>query len=230
MAIVPSFLPFSDSINGKVNSFFGADSIDVIRSVDWDTNYLWTVDFFDAGPPVPFASFFPASDVSLPMAILETDTINFGQTDIQIPLKSKSKELSITFYDDEKRTLLRYFKDWIELDILNGGYCVSGIKDNHKLTDVHRKLKRTVAVTGDAEQRVKPMRGIELKLLDKSRKSVLTYRYKVFPTGQLDFSGTQASEAQTYTMTFVIVSELKESTDTKSSYADLAKGLLGRFI
>lgn len=232
MAVVPSFIPsdISNSINGAINNFFGADSIDVIRSIDYDVKYLWAIKIVTGKPPVPFDTFFPAQDVAVPMAIVESETIEFAQSSIQVPMKSTGKELSITFYDDEKRTLLYWLTDWMNIDILNGGNYMSGIEDRHT---IHTSTKRTATLDGSLETGVIPVRQIQLTLLSKYKKVDKTIVYDVFPVGELPWVGDQSSEAQTYTVRFAIVKEASvdnEIISKKDKYTSIAKDILGKFI
>lgn len=229
MAIVPSFIRGSDSVNNAVNSFFGDDSIDVIRSIDYDAKYLWAIRIVSGTPPNPFEKFFPAQDVSVPMAISESETIEYAQTSMQVPIKTTGKEISITFYDDESRTLLYWLSDWINIDIQNGGKFMSGIRDNHTIDS---GLSRSVAIKGSGTdtKKVKPVRQIELALLSKYQKRVKTFTYDVFPIGELNWSGDQSSEAQTYTMRFAIIEEISASPNNKSDFSSIAKDILGKFF
>lgn len=220
MALIPSFIPsdIADSVNGAVNSFFGADSIDVIRSIDYDVKYLWAIDIKSGAPPAPFDGFFPAQDVSVPMAIIESETIEYAQTSVQVPMKSSGKEMSITFYDDERRTLLYWLTDWINIDILNNGKYMSGIEDNHKRE-------------GGNGSKVVPVRNITLSLLSKYKKVDKVMTYSVFPVGELPWVGDQSSEAQTYTVRFAIVKEIVTTPNNGGATWDtIAKDILGKFI
>lgn len=229
MAIIPSFIPGHEQINGAINSFFGADSIDVIRSIDYDVKYLWAIRVVSGTPPAPFDTFFPAQDVNVPMAISESETIEYAQTSMQVPIKTTGKEISITFYDNDKRSLLYWLTDWINIDIQNGGRYMSGIADDHNLAS---GLTRTVNISGagTSNNRVKPVRTIELTLLSKYKKIDKTIMYDVFPVGELPWSGDQSSEAQTYTMRFAIVKEYETASDKSTSFLDIAKDILGKFF
>lgn len=229
MALIPSFIPGHEKINGAVNSFFGEDSIDVIRSIDYDVKYLWAIRVVSGTPPAPFDKFFPAQDVQVPMAISESETIEYAQTSLQVPIKTTGKEISITFYDNDKRTLLYWLTDWINIDIQNGGKFMSGIADHHSLSSAG--TSRSVAITGSGTdtKSVKPVRQIELTLLSKYKKIDKTITYDVFPVGELPWGGDQSSEAQTYTMRFAVVKEHETSSDkSASSFADIAKDILGK--
>lgn len=229
MSIVPSFIPGQETVNSAVNGFFGSDSIDVIRSIDYDTKYLWALRIVGNGaPPAPFNTFFPANDVSVPFAISESHTIDFAQSSLQVPLKSTGKEINITFYDNENRDLLNWVSDWINLDIQNNGKFMSGLKDNHLISSIGNNTRRGVDITGG--ERVVPLRTIELTLLSKYKKVDKTIMYDVFPVGEVPWSGDQSSEAQTYSMRFAIIKEYGADSTSKTSYSDIAKDILGKFI
>jgi hypothetical protein len=224
MALIPSFIPGHENINGAINSFFGADSIDVIRSIDYDVKYLWSIRMVSGAPPKPFDTFFPAQDVNVPMAISESETIEFAQSSVQVPMKSTGKEISITFYDDQRRTLLYWLTDWINIDIQNGGNFMSGIEDDHQI------VKPRNPIVANVGAKVVPVRTIELTLLSKYKKIDKTIMFDVFPVGELPWSGDQSSEAQTYTVRFAIVKEYEATSDNSTSFLDIAKDLLGKFI
>lgn len=214
------------NIERVVSNFLeGGTGITALRSIEWDKNFLWTIDFPDYTPPAPFDSFFPASEVSIPMGIIRDDIITFGQSEIRFPVGSQSRELSITFYDDEQRTLLRWMKDWMNLDILNNGQFLSALEDTHLTVEVD-------SITGK-KRPVKPVRTIRLSLLEAFRKEVVSYSFGVFPTGEITYSGGQGSEATTYTMQFVIAEDLNRKAKVDSGdggFATIAKQLIGRFV
>lgn len=212
------------NIERAVSNFLeGGTGITAVRSIEWDKKYLWIVDFVDMKPPKPFNEMFPVSEISLPFAELETETVDLGITSMDFPLRTTPKEITVTFFDDETRTLLKWFSDWINLDILNYGQFVSGMKDDH------------LAVEDDSfgeRRKVVPMRSIRLAMLDASREEVSAYTFWVFPKGRIEFNGAQASEAQSYTLTFSIVQSDLGGKITENSFFSMrtAKEFLGRFI
>jgi hypothetical protein len=224
MAIVPSFIPGHESINGAINSFFGNDSIDVIRSIDYDVKYLWALRMVSGTPPKPFDGWFPAQDVTVPMAISESEIIEFAQSSIQVPIKTTGKEITVTFYDNDKRALLFWLADWINIDLQNAGKYMSGLADNHAIEAPRNPVASNIG------NRVVPVRTIELTLLSKYKKIDKTIMYDVFPVGELPWSGDQGSEAQTYNMRFAIVREYEATSDNSTSFLDVAKDILGKFI
>lgn len=213
------------NIERAVSNFIeGGTGITSIRSVDWDKNFLWAIEFpfFHPEKP-PFDKLFPAASVTIPMGIVNTESIMGGQNSINFPVSSSAKELSVTFYDNEKRDLLQWFRDWIELDIQNKGQFVSGLEDYHTTVVPDYTGKK---------RRVMPVRDMRLMLLSSYQKEVLVFNYGVFPTGQIDFSGSQSSEATQYTIQFGIASDQNQkpvSKEEKFGFDDV-KGLLGRLI
>jgi hypothetical protein len=156
------------------------------------------------------------------MGIMETEEFPYGQMELSAPTGSKVKEMSITFYDDQNRTLLRWIKDWIELDIQNKGQFISGLGDAHQ----------TVAPDMEGRTRkVVPVRTIKLALLEAYKKEMFAYTYGIFPTGEISYEGSHESEATQYTVTFKIVEDLTKKVKAGSGFGfDDVKGLLGRFI
>jgi hypothetical protein len=224
MALIPSYIPGGDLINQAVTNFLegGQVGIESMRRIDWEKKYLWTLDFVDFRPPAPFDNFFPASDVSFPMGFIEDLQIEFGQNDFRFPVKSKSKELTITFYDDENRTVIRWMRDWMELDLMNYGQFVSGLDDNHNTVEPD--------MTGNIRP-VQPVRHMRLALLQHFKREVITFDFRVYPVGELTYSGSQESAAGTYSMTFVVAEEIgKKSKPTRLNLVNEFKQILARFI
>lgn len=218
------------NIERAVSNFLeGGTGITSIRNLEIDKNFLWAVDFVGGGdslvPPAPFDVFFPASEVNLEIAKIESAEQELGQTSIKYPKRTSAKDFSVTFYDDEKRTLQRWFSDWINLDILNNGQWMSGLEDNHRLISGIDSFSNF--------RRVQPTRHIRLALLDAWRNNVKIYEYRVVPDGSLNFSGSQASEATTYTVSFSIIEDLtvrkRPSLSGGFSFQEV-KNLIGRFV
>jgi hypothetical protein len=203
----------------------GGTGITAIRAVEYDKRFLWAIDFQNTfKPPAPFDTFFPASEVTFGMQNVNEETINYGQSAISYPINDSPREVSITFYDDKDQTLLRYFKDWMELDIKNNGRFMSGLQDNH------------TAVSADSfgnRRNVAPSRQIRLIHLDAYRTENSIYSYLIFPKGSIDFLGSQASEATEYTLSFTIVDDLSSKPKNNSIGGfsfDTVKQALGRFL
>jgi hypothetical protein len=224
------------NIERIVSNFLeGGTGITAIRNVEYDKQFLWTVDFLDGqsdaigaslAPPAPFDQFFPASDITIGMGTVQSEEREFGQTSIKFPRRSNAQNLSITFYDDEKRTLQKWMREWINIDIFNNGNFVSGLNDSHA----------PVTSTAQNRSRVYPTREVRIALLDAYRKEVIPYHFRVYPEGDFQFTGSQDSSATTYSMDFVIVEDLGKRNTSKSAGGlfgftfDDVKQLIGRFI
>lgn len=218
------------NIEQSISKFLeGKKGITMIRAVEWDKKYLWTVDFKDSGPdacnpPAPFDDFFPANDITIPMANLESNIFEAPQMSFKVPHRAQHSDIQVTFYDDEKKTLLLWIKDWMNLDILNDGRFVSGMLDKHKLI--------TGVDSFGIRRNVKPVRPMRVALLDAFKDEIQVYQFLVYPEGNIDWNGAQASDAQMYTITFSVVKVINEK-DRKSFSLFSKEGILeslGRFI
>jgi len=218
------------NIEQSISKFLeGKNGITSIRSVDWDKKYLWVVDFKDTGanacnPPAPFDDFFPANDITIPMATMESKIFDFPQMTVKIPVGQTVSDITITFYDDEKKSLLLWLRDWINLDLMNDGRFVSGLLDKHPLV--------TGSDSFGVKRNVKPIRPLRVAMLDSYRDEVQVYQFQVYPDGNLDWNAGQASDAQSYTITFTVV-DVKSEKDRKSFSVFSLSGIketLGRFI
>lgn len=202
--VIPSFIPGGDAINNAISDFLegGTVGMETIRRVNYSTSYLWTLDFIDTNgllPPAPFDDYFPASDVNLDVGTVNSFTFDAGHTTLSFPRNTSFKGMDVTFYDDDRQTLQRWMSDWINLDIFNDGQYVSNLRDQHTVV-VPDSFGQTRAV--------QPIRQIRMALLDRQKQDALVYNYNIVPDGQLQFAGSQASEATQFNMRFNIVEEL----------------------
>jgi hypothetical protein len=218
---------------------FDKSGIGQLRSVEYSKKYLWEVSFGGRGndalpPPAPFADFFPAIDVDMDEAILDSYNYEQYMSTYEIPYKTQAKGINITFNDNEDNAIFKWMSDWINVDILNHGHFISAILDDHMIVD--KKNPNALGVDSFGNSRaVKPLRKMSLSLLSSGRSKVLTRNFLVFPKGKLSFNGSQASAAQTYSMSFVVVSQLDDSINNdKAAFLDKLKAasidLFGRFI
>lgn len=200
----------------------GDSGITAIREIEWDRKYLWLIEFVNAELPEPFDKMFPASAFTRLGASIESDSFRFGQTELALPVRGgQAKNISITFYDDINRTLYRWLADWMNLDILNDGMFVSGLKDSHT----------TVRPDAFGNMRaVQPTRVVKISLLDAYRREFKSQLLEIYPTGDLEYSGAQVSEAQEYTITFNVVAETGTKADDYNAGVDLVRDIAGRFI
>lgn len=159
------------------------NNLDQLIAVEWGAKYLWDIQFVGGirspAPPAPFDAFFPAVDVEEDLAHLDSYNFDGPQDQYKVPMSSSTLHLRVTFYDDEKHTLLTWLKTWINTTILNDGQYVS---------------------TLDA-----CIKKVFLVKLDHRRKPVgTTAAYWVYPEGTITYSGDSASDPLMYTVSFVI--------------------------
>ena len=103
------------------------NNIENIRSVQWGAKYLWDIRFPDLnisglnikGAPHPFNTWFPASDVSEDIGNVNTYDFETPQSSFKIAKNSSSLQVRVTFFDDEKNTLLNWLDTWVNKDIFN---------------------------------------------------------------------------------------------------------------
>lgn len=204
-----------------------------LRTIEWGKNYLWAIRFISPKCPKPFDDFFPAQSIDVGLATIESRNFDQGQTSYKIPKNSNARNISITFYDDDRATLLRWMTEWVEIDILNDGRYVSCLNDNHSI-----EKERTVG-SEELGNVVWPVREIEFMLLNNDLEEIQgTKRFlSIYPEGDINFAGSSGSEANIFTISFAIVGERTNEGKKKDSSTDYLKKakktatqLLGRFI
>lgn len=196
-----------------------------LRNTEWGKKYLWAVRFTDPKPSKPFDTYFPATDISIPESSINSFNFEQGQGAFRIPQRTDIREISMTFYDDNKNTLFNWIKTWIAIDILNDNQFISCIKDEH------------VPVKPNGYTRVYPVRTIEIQKLNESLEPIEgeVKVYTVYPEGTIEYSGSSSSEAHIYTVTFTVVGIGEPAAATASGkdikfYVNKGAQLLGRFF
>jgi hypothetical protein len=232
MAFDPTNLNFKKQLSSLIG--FDKFGIDQMRSVEWGRKYLWAIKFLDTNVELPtvFKDYFPASDVEFPVGSLDSFGFDLAQSSYKVPQRSQIKQMSVTFFDDINGSLLKWFRDWIEIDILNFGQFISCINDEHHILE--EQSGQTTDSFG-AERKVSPVRTIQIDQLKPDLEPTgLSYILKIYPEGEINFTGASASEATTYTVNFVIVGENRPPVSAKKSNTDKLKDLgvktLGRFL
>lgn len=86
------------------------NSIDQVRSIDWDKGYLWDIKFPQA--PAPFNDWFPASEYTLSTGTGTSLDLPFYMKNYKFPQMTASSEITLTFYDDNKHTLTKWILEW----------------------------------------------------------------------------------------------------------------------
>lgn len=158
------------------------NNIDQLRQVEWGKKFLWDIKFEDA--PAPFDQFFPAIDIEEDKAILEHYQFERLSKAFKVPQKTGVKSLRITFADDADNTLVDWLDDWINRLVLNNDGYVSTLERASKL--------------------------VTLLKLNSTREELNNQQisYWVVPEGQVTYNGSSSSDAQSYSVTFVIVGQV----------------------
>lgn len=182
----------------KLTGFGGSYlfNLSQLRRIEWGRTYTWDIRFPDA--PAPFNAFFPATDVSEPVATLQWTAQNYFLDVYRFPHNKLQKDLRISFLDDQNGTLLSWLKNWIEVTIFNQGKAVSPI-------GTQGVCKRVL-----------------ISKLDSYRNIVKTSSYLVFPEGIIDYIGGSQSDHVTYTVNFVVAGDIGTKEDLITSITSYA--------
>jgi hypothetical protein len=223
---------------------FGSTGIEAIRNIDWGKKYLWAVTFLEPKAPAPFASYFPASEIEITDATMDSFNFEAGQGAFKAPQRSVARNVSITFYDDSRFSLQRWMKDWYQIDLFNEGRFVSCLGDDHKsfedgapVSGLDTQVALARKIRFEKDDRVWPVRKIQFARLDNSMEPIegTEQILSIYPEGELQVSGTSGSELNIFTINFAIVGDDTKTLDSKSNNEFLTRAkreatrLLGRF-
>jgi len=162
-----------------------------IRSVEWGMTHLWDCRF--DGAPAPFDQWFPAQDVEEPVFQVETQIIEGGNSTFEIPKGTASRELQITFYENEARALAEWFNAWVN-------YVIFGDLQSAVANSIGFGFRSFYTATLEDVAR-----RLDLLKLDSRREPVKRASYLVFPKGQMTDRMTSVSDPIQYSVPFVIV-------------------------
>ncbi len=208
------------SVTDALNLLQGG--VTLLSNMDFSKKYLWDIKFLDILShklPSDFLKSFPIVDFDLEDAKLDTFSREFFMSTYKVPLKTSERTLKLTFYDNVNNDLFHWFKDWINIDILNNGNFISCINDRHSRKGTWSNGK---TVSG----KVEPIRKITISKLANNLKPITTQTLVIFPEGELVYNGASESNVNIYTMNFVIVDDGSKTTDS-SAWQDTVKGALG---
>jgi hypothetical protein len=144
------------------------------------------------GAPSPFNTWFPALDVSQPLASLQSGSYDFHINTYRIPQTRTPQDITLTFYDDEYNTLSTWISMWINNTILNQGKSVSPIG--------------TPGVC----------KTIMISRLNTRRQVIRTDSYWVYPDGIIPFHGGSTPEITQYSINFVIAGIIGENSSNSN--------------
>ena len=163
------------------------NNLDQIRNINWGKKYLWDIKFPTATPP--FDSWFPASDIDVGEAILDTYSIEYYNRAFEVPMMAGQFELRVTFYDDSKFTLYKWLRNWVNNEILNFN------QNNPWVSRLEESVK-----------------SVHLLKLNDQKEIIEPKAYLVYPKLTLSWEGTSVPDAQQYQVPFIIAGESPVST------------------
>jgi len=209
------------NVDKAVEKALGLDEFGIgrLRSIEWSRKYLWSIGFIDIAPqnelsgsssPIgPYSpsergevGFFPCVDVDETQATLQTLSADVYGTTLRVPQRGELTTLKVTFIDDAENTLFKFFRDWIALDILNGGEYVSPIEECVKAIELRKMKYASIADYGATI-------GAAIGVNDGADSNPITEvtRYWVFPEGSITYNGGSTSDVNTYSIDLVAAGE-----------------------
>lgn len=171
-----SYMPEAAKYLRSVNELISAN-------VRWALSNRWAVSLEDPKfvVPAPFSKFFPAENVDEKISNVNDGQITIGHFQFRFPQDRVSKELSITFLDDDKFTLMEIFRAWMDELVPPTKGALNLLSDSVRQINVYRfGWDRTV----------------------KHARS-----YWVYPSGMLSFSGNQSPDFVRFSLELVVVKE-----------------------
>lgn len=180
--------------------------IDYLRNIEFSKQWLWNIRVFPdpwavITLPPQFIINFPAADFSFDEAKLGIFARDFYINNYRVPASAAERTFSLTFYDNNANDIFNWFKDWINIDILNNGNFISCLGDDHARTG--SAFNNGLPVVGN----VRPARKFVIEKLDNSQKVITTEIITVFPLEGITFKGTSESGVNVYSMDFVIIDD-----------------------
>lgn len=151
--------------------------IEQLRQVNYARSYLWDVKFVN-GPPGPFGSWFPATDMSEPIYSIESMPFDTPVANLSVPKQSNILQLKFTCFDDIDHSLENWMREWT----------LSIIPERYKYVNYLSDSVKDVIVAK----------------FHPDGSGVKQRSYTVYPEDSLNFEGNSASEALLLPLTFVV--------------------------
>jgi hypothetical protein len=187
-----------------------ANDIKRLTSIDFSRTYLWRVRFLPIDGtgsavshimPPDFINGLPITEFDLEEAKVVSYNREFFMNTFKIPLKSSDRFLNMTFMDNVNHELYHWFKDWINIDILNGGQFISCVNDTHD---------RAVSTWSNGLPtygKVSPTRKIFIERLAPDQTVAYSQTLTIYPEGTLIFRGASDSGTNVYSLSFVVIDD-----------------------
>lgn len=153
------------------------NSVAQLRTLDWGKSFNWDMKIPSA--PSPFNTWFPATEYERSLFNINSHTISASTYDAKIPLSSASKEIRLTFLDDDNQTLENWISAWHDEILFSLD-------------------KGTVATLEEATKE------ILLNDLNAMRVSNRLHQMFVYPDGNAVSTGNSNSEISMITVNFII--------------------------
>jgi hypothetical protein len=178
--------------------------VDQMVGIEWSREHLWDIKFGpgSSSPPVPFDQWFPASDVSYPTGIVELKTFDGPLSEFSIPIKTRERQLSITFFDDFEHVLLDWFTWWMNSMFGNTMASTSSEYLTPSYVQTLDQVTKQVFISRLNSQR---------KEITLNSGNVYIDSFKVFPTDVIGFKGGSDAKPNVYTVKFVIAAIIKQN-------------------
>ncbi|AYJ73905.1 hypothetical protein phiLo_53 [Thermus phage phiLo] len=155
----------------------------ISANVKWGLSNRWAVELFDPkfNVPAPFDKFFPAESVDEKISNVNDGQLTIGHHQFRYPQDRISKELSITFLDDDKYTLMEIFRAWMDEVIPPKDGVLNLLSESIRQVNVYRY---------GWDRKVKNARA-----------------YWVYPSGMITYSGNQSAEFIRFSVELAVVKE-----------------------
>jgi hypothetical protein len=160
--------------------------IHVVKTPEWGLDFYWDFQFIlpkeEAPIQFPFNIWFPATDITETLWNPENAQVfDVGMNQFPIPKSLQQRALILTFADDVKNTLEKWFSNWYSF--------IYSVNNNYV-----RVLEEIV-------------RSVIIKKLNSKKEVMNTTSYLIFPTSPLVYDGKSTSGVRLYTVQCAIVGE-----------------------
>lgn len=147
-----------------------------LNSKEWARSDKWDVRFRTGGPE-EYTNWLPATDMTLPIFNISTYDWSSGHRSFSVPKALDYPDISMTLIDDDKRSIKKFLKKWVETAFPEDG----GIQYLSEMVKV-----------------------IEVKQLNLQNEVVETESYIVFPTGSTANALNSDSSTSSYAISFKV--------------------------
>ncbi len=157
----------------------------ISANVRWAIANRWAVELGDEFPNLPpFDRFFPAETVDEKISNVNDGQFTIGHHQFRYPQDRISKELSITFLDDDRFSLMETFRAWMDELVPPSKGVLGLLKEYARTIRVYR-----YGWEGSGNRRI----------VTDARE------YLVYPSGMITYSGSQSPEFIRFTIELAVL-------------------------